>query len=221
MRNNQHLAIKLRRLGKSYRQISSELYIPKSTLSGWFNALPWSKNIKDQLFEKAKIQSRKRIRRLIKAQKLRWLNWKVQLQEEAIKEFETLKDNKLFLAGLMLYWAEGDGKEKNSQVRLANTDPRMIRLFIHFSLKICKVEKHRIRPTLILYPDIKESPCKTFWSNYINIPKEQFYKTQYIRGRHPTKRLEHGICTVIVGNMALKTKMILWIKLWSEELVRV
>jgi hypothetical protein len=220
-RNDRHLAVKLRKEGQSYKQISRELNIPKSTLSEWLGNLAWSKKIKGRLFEKARVQSRKKIKLVIAAQKLHWTNLRQQYKKEAINEFQTLKDNKLFLAGLMLYWSEGDNKEKSSMVRLGNTDPRMIKLFIHFALTICKVEKNRVRPTLILYPDIDEIRCKNFWSNFIKIPQEQFYKTQYIQGRHPSKRLENGICTVMVGNMALKTKILTWVDLWAEELMRV
>jgi len=220
-RNDQHLAIKLRKLGQSYKQIGRELNIPKSTLSKWFGNLVWSKRIKKQLFEKSRIQSSKWIKTVIAAQKLRRANHKNLLEENALKEFKTLKNNKLFLAGLMLYWAEGDNKEKSYQVRLANTDPRMIKLFISFALKVCGVEKTRVHPTLILYPDINEKRCKNFWSNFISIPPEQFYKTQYIKGRHPTRRLQNGICTVMVGNIDLKIKILAWINLWAKELMRI
>lgn len=219
-RNDQHLAMKLRKLGKSYKQISRELNVPKSTLSNWLSNLAWSKSIKDNLSEKAKILSSKRFKLVAKVQKKRWFEWEKKLIHEAQQEFKILKHNRLFLAGLMLYWSEGDNKKGNGQVRLGNTDPRMVRLFVKFALQFCKVQKNKIHPGLIIYPDINEAKCKTFWSKYIGIPEQQFYKTQTITGKHPTKRLQNGICTVRIGSTALKNKVTTWINLSYQELAR-
>jgi hypothetical protein len=38
------------------------------------------------------------------------------------------RGERLFLAGCMLYWAEG-GQDRN-QVRFSNSDPEMIRVFV-------------------------------------------------------------------------------------------
>lgn len=103
MRNDRHLAIKLRRKGSSYNRISKELGIPKSTMCYWFRDLRWSKIIKKKLTKKAKIQATKRLRAVIRAQKKRWKIWSKQYREEAKKEFLVLKSNPLFLTGLMLY----------------------------------------------------------------------------------------------------------------------
>ena len=49
MRNDKHLALKLRKLGKSYNKISNELDIPKSTLCSWFSKIDWSQSVKEEL----------------------------------------------------------------------------------------------------------------------------------------------------------------------------
>ena len=131
MRNDRHLAIKLRKTGKSYNKICKELGIPKSTMHYWFRDLRWSQRIKKELTKKAEIQATKRLRAVIRAQKKRWKAYRKQYQKEARKEFQTLKSNPLFLAGLMLYWGEGDNNLKY-QVRLSNIDSRMIKLFNEF-----------------------------------------------------------------------------------------
>lgn len=139
----------------------------------------------------------------------------------AAKEFPKLKNNALFLSGIMLYWAEGDNNLKNGNVRLTNTDPRMIRIFVKFAIKICKIFKKDIRIALILYPDLNERGCMDFWSKYLRIPIAQFYKTQYIKGKHPTKRLQRGICMVRIGATGLKEKVLVWIDLFAKSLMRV
>ncbi len=217
MRNDKHLAIQLRQKGKSYNYICKELNIPKSTVSGWLSDLKWSQEIKNNLTKKALYIAKKRLLLINKERTEKWRKWRQQFKEEAIAEFPKLKNNNLFVAGIMLYWAEGDNSEKSRVVRLTNTDPRMIKLFINFTQKICRVPKNEIKMTLILYPDLNDNTCKNYWSSFLDIPLEQFYKTQFIKGRHPTKRLVNGICMIKIGGSGLKEKIITWINLLSES----
>jgi len=214
MRNDHHLAIELRRKGLSYREISEKLDIPKSTLNGWFKDLAWSRDIKKKLIEKATRTSRKRIRKVIKSNKERWEKWRASLREEAKKEFKIFKNRSLFIAGVMLYWGEGDQNVKYP-IRLTNVDYRMVALFKKFLLEICKVKKEDLYLSLFIYPDIKEENCKKFWENKTGI--EKFDKVQVIYGKHPTKRLENGICSIRVKkSIGLKEKILVWINLLSE-----
>jgi hypothetical protein len=202
----------------SYKEIGEELGIPKSTLNCWFKDLTWSKTIKKRLTEKAIRTSRKRIKKVIKSNKERWEKWRSGLRKEAKTEFLKFKKDSLFIVGTMLYWGEGDRNLKNS-LRLTNTDYRMIFLFKRFLLDICGVKKEDIRLSLFIYPDIDEEKCKKFWSGKIKIGIKQFDKVQIIYGKHPTKRLENGICTIRVNKgIGLKEKIVVWINLLSEDL---
>lgn len=218
MRNDRHLAIKLRKKSASYNKISKELGIPKSTLSYWFKDEKWSQKIKQELSRKALYTAKKRLRLINKARKEKWEKWREGYREEARKEFPRLKNNPLFLAGLMLYWGEGDSRIENCQVRLANSDPEMIRIFSNFLQQVCLVPLEKIRCALILYPDLNDQKCKKFWSEITGIPEAQFIKTQFIQGRHPTKRLSRGICNILVCSRGLKEKIFVWLKLYQKDL---
>ncbi|MCG2700241.1 hypothetical protein L6274_04280 [Candidatus Parcubacteria bacterium] len=218
MRNDKHLAVKLRKKGLSYNKISKELGIPKSTMHYWFKDLKWSKVIKKDLTEKAKIQSTRRLRAVIKAQRKRWGDRRKKFREDAIKEFPILKSNPLFLANLMLYWAEGDSNVRSSCTRLSNTDPKMIRIFSNFLRYVCSIPRERIRVMMILYPDLDEKTCMKFWSRASCVPKNQFYKTQFIYGRHPTRRLSYGVCLISVTGGELREKVSVWTDLYQKEL---
>ena len=221
MRKDLHLAIKLRKQKKSYNEISKILGIPKSTMHYWFKENPWSEKIKRELMKKAWKLGKKQLKLMAKANKKKWEEWHKQCQQEAVKEFPSLKNNQLFLAGLMLYWGEGDSKMKNCQVRLSNTDPEMIRIFSLFLQKICKVPKNKIKIALILYPDLDEQKCKKLWQKATGIPINQFTKAQFIKGKHPTTRLSYGICNINLGSRELKEKIFTWIKLYQQEFKRV
>jgi len=218
MRNDRHLALKLRKKGLSYSKISKELDIPQSTLHYWFKDLAWSGKIKKELTEKAIRTSRKRIKKVIKSNKERWDKWRKGFKDEAKKDFTKLKSNRLFVAGIMLYWGEGDQNLKYP-IRLTNTNYKMISLFKRFLLEICKIKKEDIYLSLFIYPDIVEERCKEFWSKKIGIKVNNFDKAQVIYGKHPTKRLENGICSIRVRkSIGFKEKILVWIDLLSEDL---
>lgn len=217
MRNDKHLAIELRKRGKSYSKISKELDIPKSTLSGWFSETNWSKEIKKELTRKANYISRKRLLRVNKARQERWEKWREEFRKAARKEFPKLLKNPLFVLGLGLYWGEGDHRLENGKVSLINTDPKIIRLFSEFLRKVIGVPEEKIRAWLILYPDLSEKKCKNFWSEASGVSLENFRKTQFIRGRHPTRRTTYGMCTIQVNSRGLKEQIFVWTDLLYER----
>jgi len=217
MRNDKHIAVQLRKRGKSYNKISKELGIPKSTLVDWFSDLKWSQEIKKELVQKANYIARKRLRLLNKRHKAMWEAWREEARQQAKKEFPRLKRNPLFIAGLMLYWGEGDSKIENAQVRLANTNPDLIKLFSLFLKNVCKIPSEKIKISMILYPDLDEKKCRLFWSIAAKIPPEQFKKSQIIKGKHPTKKLSYGICVVRLTSRQLKEKIFMWLSLFHNQ----
>ena len=117
----------------------------------------------------------------------------------------------------MIYWGEGDSNIRNSLVRLSNTNPNMLRIFSLFLQEICTVPKARIKLTMILYPDLNIDKCQRFWSRSIGLPQGQFNKAQIIYGKHPTKRLSYGICSMTVASRQLKEKIFIWIDLFQKQ----
>lgn len=219
MRKDKGLALQLRRQDRSYREISRSLDVPKSTLATWFKSDRLSQKTKRLLAKRAIEKSRQRIKQLVAVNKVRWEKWREEAREEARKTFALLSKSPLFVSGVMLYWAEGDSKIRNP-FRLTNTDPRMVALYVRFLVESLNIPEETIRPTLILYPDLEEVSCMRFWSKIIGVPKSQFYKTQFIKGRHPTKRLSNGICTITCGNRQSKEKILVWIDLLSKKLLQ-
>ena len=207
----------MRKQFKSYSEISRSLNVPKSTLSGWFKDDKLSSEIKTKLTEVARIKSTKQITMMSRARSMYWQKQREIARTEARDHFKSLAKQPLFIASTMLYWAEGDSKLKNP-IRLTNTDPRMIRLYIKYLTQILNVSKEKIRVELILYPDLNEEQCLMFWSKVTQLPKSQFYKTQFIKGRHPTHRLSQGICMIILSSRLLKEKFLVWIDLLSQKL---
>src|ERR1700721_1971280 len=114
-------AIKLRLRGKMYSEICNDLgYIPKSTMSHWFRDVELTDAHKERI---KKIMTKNgSIGRYIGAQKShqRRLDRLAKISDVANKEYDTLLKDPLFLAGLLLYLAEGS--KKTEQFNFMNSD---------------------------------------------------------------------------------------------------
>jgi hypothetical protein len=218
MRTDKEKAIQLRRQGRSYKQIKRELGISMSTLASWFKNEPWSQEIKNRLSEQVSWANPKSLELLTQANRERWKAKHEGYRQAAIKEFHKYKNDQLFLAGIMLYWGEGEKKAKSSTVRLGNSEPEMIKIFNLFLTKVLGISPDRISAWLLLYPDLVDPVQKNFWSKTTGLSVQQFKKSTYIAGRHPSRRLSYGVCTIVVQSRALKERMLKWLELYQNHL---
>lgn len=99
-----------------------------------------------------------------------------------LKENLTIDEEKLKLAGVMLYWGEG-AKSKNStcnRVDFANSNPAMNVLFLNFLRKICGIREEKLRVYLYCYSNQDPKYLITYWSTLLQISPTQFSKP-YVR----------------------------------------
>lgn len=115
--------------------------------------------------------------------------------------FRISKNNKVHreigTIGAMLYWGEGakTGKlRKNNSVDFANSDPRMIKVFLVFLRKFCNIDESRLRCLLYCYSNQNVKKLVRFWSKTTKIPLSQFTKP-YIKedNRKNTRKMEYGL----------------------------
>ena len=217
MRKDKTQAFESRKFGRSYNEIRAKLGVPKSTLSGWLKDADWSEKIKSTLIEKSKKYSSIRMRKLTAIRGKHLEQAYKEARNEAKEEFEYLKLYPLFIAGLTIYWGEGDKLNKHF-VRIANVDPIMIRSFVNFLLKVCSIPKNKVRASILIYPDLEAISCVDYWSKKSGLPKQNFIKCITIKGRHKTKKLEHGVCNIYISSTYFKEKMLVWLSLLSKEL---
>ncbi len=214
--NTKREIFKLRVLGKSYREIAGTLGVSRSTVSYWLADNKESQKIRAQLVRLSNSKDSARVKKLKATLAIKWGTWADAARQEAAKRFNKLLDDPLFVAGIMIYWGEGDSKIENP-LRMGNTDPRMIGIFVKFLRVLMDIPVNKIRLGLILYPDLSDKECIEFWQTATGLPSENFIKSHYIKGLHPTKRLSHGICTVTVNSKQQKIKMLEWIDLFAKK----
>ena len=219
MRKDKENAIVLRKSGKSYEEIKDELGVPKSTLSDWFRGQRWSNDLSARLFEKAKDGHTVRLQELNRTRGENLKKLYEQAEKESVEEFNLLKYHPLFIAGLMIYWGEGN-KMSKSRCSIANTEPAMIKLFLQFLRNICGFSNTRIKAWVLIYPDIDEKLCRSFWAGKTGLPLGNFTKSILIKGKHRTNRLSFGVCSVGVSSAYLKRKILKWIEMLAKDLVQ-
>jgi hypothetical protein len=139
-----------------------------------------------------------------------------------IKKNLTEKEENLKLAGVFIYWAEGaklNGKN-SCTVDFANSNPEMIRIFVKFLRKICRVDERRLRVYLYCYSNQDIENINNFWYNLTNIPKSQFTKP-YIRNDFlPEKlgKMKYGLVHIRYADKKLLTQIDSWVKEYCKIL---
>lgn len=216
MRQDFEKAKQLRIKGFSYKEISKELGIPMSTLSGWFSKNRWSQDIVLRNNKKALPITLKRLSGMHKARRKKLDEYYKRAKSEAVEEFKENRHDPLFIAGLCLYWGEGD-KRTLHQLRITNSDPNIIKIFhIFIQRYFLEIQPSRIRANVFIYPDLDDITCKNFWSTHIKLTLKQFTKSTLLQGRS-SNRLKYGTCTLTISSRFLKEKMIEWLRLLEKE----
>ena len=123
---------------------------------------------------------------------------------------KTAYEHFVYGIGLGLYWGEGTKSNKHS-VRLGNTDPDLILVFIQFLVVIYQVDIERLRFGLQIFSDIDTEEALNFWSKKLNVSKEQFYKPTITHsGSIGTYRQKsrYGVMTIYFNNKKLRDSII-------------
>ncbi len=112
--------------------------------------------------------------------------------------------------GIGLYWGEGNKVDPNS-IRLGNTDPELIRLFIEFLVVIFKIKREKLKFGLQVFSDIDPDSALDFWTKKLNIQRSQVNKPVVtISGSLGTyrKKSQYGVLTVMCHNKKLRDLLI-------------
>lgn len=180
----------LRRAGLSYGEIMEMIPVKKSTLATW---------CRDIDLTPEQIQAIKG-RRAPEPGFRRNTNRKRREEIERIRGIARLRlpalvEDPLWVAGLVLYWAEGT-KGRNRLI-MANTDPRALRLFIRW-VRTYLDPKAQFTLALHLHEGNDEMAARDYWRRATGLDHARFIKS-YIKPRgtgHRKNHLAHGVCTV-------------------------
>ncbi len=112
----------------------------------------------------------------------------------------------LYGLALGIYWGEGNKADKY-QVRVTNTDPKMILIFRAFLLNICGVKPDKISYSIVSFHDLDELKIRRYWSKQLKISEEKFGKIVKIPSQSKgtyKKKSKKGVASITVSNTKFK-----------------
>lgn len=178
-------AQKLRKQGKSIREIAKKLNVSKGSVSYWCRDIVLNDKQIEKLVKNKKLGAAKGRLIASETKRKKRLKQELVLKKKGINEIGQLSKRDIFLAGVGMYWSEGYTYSCGDQVGFTNADPKMILLMLQWFKKICKVSKDRfslaVRVNRIHEKRIDK--IEQYWSNLTGIPRAQFNKTILINSK--------------------------------------
>lgn len=190
---NKMKAIELRKRGKSYSEILSEIKIAKSTLSLWLREVRLSVPQKQRLTEKRLAAAKKggdvkRSYRIAITKKI---------EREAVSEIGKVTERELFLIGTALYWAEGSKQKINHSISqpvvFSNSDVQMIKVFLSW-LRVIHVKNDDIKFSIYLHETARfqSEEIRKYWSKSLKLSINRFEKIYFKKGSSNSFRKNKG-----------------------------
>ncbi|MCT7352291.1 hypothetical protein N4P33_08895 [Streptomyces sp. 15-116A] len=180
----------LRLQGWTYDQIQVELGCSKSSISLWVRDLP--KPERKRTPEEAAAISRRGWE-----QKLRIRDEERQRTKEAAKQaVGDLSSRELFLAGVVLYWAEGAkdktyGRQRREILHFINSDPNVIRFYLRW-LEYLGVERERMRFRVSIHESADVTAAEAFWADLAGVDASTFQRATLKKHNPRTVRKNVG-----------------------------
>lgn len=202
----------LRKEGLSVKEIQKKLKVSRSSVSLWVRDIQLTKKQLERLYLNKKtgalrgsiIGARKKQREREELTR--------RLMTKGEKEVGNISNRDKFIAGISLYFAEGD--KSDGHISFCNTDPYAVRFMVNWIRKFCNPPEEKLRGTLYIHDDLDERKAKRYWSGLTGIPLNQFTKS-YIARNNP-KRLRkkkhiYGVFRVSISSTILHRKLMGWI----------
>lgn len=209
--------LEFRKRGFTYAEISKICGISKGTVSNYLSKKAFSKRVAKDNAERAARENVKRIGLVNSARKAERKARYTEAVRSAETEFKHYKSNPLFIAGLMLYMADGDQKD-TSRIRMSSVNTEQHRIFIQFMQEYLGVTQDDISFVITLYKGMSETKEMKHWARRIKLSVGCFGKVQFLKTKTTPPSLHHGTGSTIIGNTVLKCKLTRWIELATKEL---
>ena len=91
---------------------------------------------------------------------------------------------------------------------------------VFFLRNACRIPDQKIRAVITIYPDLRAEDCIKYWAEAAKISPKSFTKCVTIIGRHKSRRVTYGMCSIVVSSTYLKAKMLEWLRLMPEQLMK-
>ncbi len=177
-------AIKLRKEGHSYAFIAEKLSVAKSTLSLWLKGISFVPN---EFTKNSISQGQKKSIEYKRVDKMLSLNSAIQFAEQM---FEKLSERELLVLGIGIYI--GEGSKVGNYIRVANSDPRIIKFMMLWFKKCFKLTDSNFKVRVHTYPDNDEAIVLSYWRKELKLSSSSFHPC-YIDKRSNKKKNRQGV----------------------------
>ncbi len=186
-------SITLRKRGLSYSEILKLVPVAKSTLSVWLKDVGLAKEQKQRLTEKRR-QAQFKAQQACRAKRIKITE---EIKTAAKREIETISEREFWLIGVALYWAEGSKQKANNvsaRVSFSNSDPGMIKLFLGWLRRCCKISRKDIIFSIYLHETAakRKSEIQKCWAKITGFPLDRFKKIVWKKNKINTRRKNIG-----------------------------
>jgi len=201
--HTQHIkqkAVELRKAGYSYNYIMKHVPVSKSTLSSWLYNIPFTPNkYTKETIGNARIASgmyKNKIKR----------DSVDSAQKNASKDIENLSQRDIRMLGLGLYI--GEGGKTGGITRIINSDPRIIKMVLHWFRVQFGIKNENLKVRLHIYPDTNKDKAIAYWSSVLKIEKIHFSNptvdTRTNKKRTYVGKLRYGTAHLTVKSLGDK-----------------
>ncbi len=135
-----------------------------------------------------------------------YVKWNPNGDPFLIKKPKTSDEFFLWGLGLGLYWGEGN-KRNQMAIRLGNTDPDLVRIFLKFLEDLYGVHKMKFKFGLQIFNDMDPQKALRFWVKKLGVSPKQFGKVIVTPARgvgNYREKTKHGVLSVCVSNRKLR-----------------
>lgn len=208
----QRKAVELRKQGKSLRSIQEILHVSRSSVSLWVRSVTLTTHQRNALYASKKAGGLKGSYIASQNKILRKRQLIERIQKSAVQELGNLSKRDRFIAGIALYFGEGNKMDKS--VVITNANPAAIKFMTRWFEEFCNIPPSRLKLSLYLHDDQDERRAKQYWSKLLTVDSSQFNKSYLVKPRSGSLRktkYTHGILRVTIGDVNLHRKIMGWI----------
>ena len=167
-------ALRLRKDGRSYREIEEILGVSRSSVSLWVRDVPLTEEQRAALDERRQASYRRHAAMVRETARARHQ----QLIDEAASQVGALSGRELFVAGVVAYWAEGSKTKpwgRRSMVKFINSDPGMIRLILCW-LRLLGFSLDDLTFRVQIHESADVAAAEDSWSRVVGVPTGRFLR---------------------------------------------
>jgi hypothetical protein len=187
----QERARQLRAEAWTLAEIAAELDVAKSSASLWCREVEVDEAALEarrrQRFLSGNEGARRRGPNVLQRRKQAEIE---QLRAAGAERIGSLTEKEFLVAGVMLY--AGEGSKTEGEVRLANSDPRMVLFFCSWLRRFFDIDESRLRVRLYLHEGLDLDAANRFWSELTGVPLDQFRAPYRAVPDHSIRHTKHA-----------------------------